>query len=497
LSEQPGSLPSIVGRSTDSPSFAHIVEEMLIKQPFDGFIKGQHFNTTLAQCFSSIHGREGRIVDDCYRLVGVKLDILCPNYKVTYYYCYSNEPGKPGNETVMETTENIIFRPGQEPNFNNVFHPEAVAAMRNIQVVDEDGNLAIRSIRYVLIMDIPALDVDGIFTVASTTNRPFSLTDVRFIYAEMKRFGLHMSCIRKEKLNDYQTLAGTYFHDLKSITNIGLALVKKLLNPQSSEELPFVPNLDTVADILKLAKAKIVGFQRMISLELKTFEKTQNKKWSIVKSIRRQALLLETIAKPYKGAGIWVYKQTKSISRSHVNEDVFDLCLFNLLEYAVKFSYGKESKGLVRGYDPDDKSTPGHIHVLISEVKEYVLVRIANWGCKIQDPGKVFQTRGQSTVVDHFLLQENIREVFKGDNYAYIIALWQLDTNNNGLYLVQKYITAIGGSCTCEVKGDYSRFTLKVPKEKVDVMPPAIDKKVDASDVEIVKEHCYKEQYKK
>lgn len=474
LSEQPGSVPAIVGISTDAPCFAHIVEEMLVKQPYDGFISGQHFNPTLSQCFSSTHAREGLMVDDRYRLIGVQLDLMSHRYRVTYYYCYATEAGMPGNETVMETTGNFIFKPGQQPDFNEVFHPEAMAAMRNIEVVEADGSIHTRSIRYVLIMDIPALDVDGLFTVAATTNRPFSLTDVRFTYGEMKRFGLNMSSIRKEKLKDYQTLAGTYFHDLKNMTNIGMLLIRQLQEMAAVKALPYHRELGAIGDVLQLMKVKIIAIQRAASFELKpVIEEKQDRHWSIGKSINKQCRILETIAGPYKGTSIWVNKQVKSIPKTRLNQEVFDLCLFNLLENAVKFSYGKESKAQVPGYDANNERTPGHVHVHVLEEGGYILIRIANWGCKIRDTSLVFQQRERLPEVDNFLWQENYREVYEGLDYAYVIALWQLGANN-GLYLVNKYITAIGGSCTCETAGDYSCFTLMVPKEKEAIIPPEV-----------------------
>jgi signal transduction histidine kinase len=468
LSEQPGSAPSIAGKSTDSLYFSRFVEEMLEEQPYDGFIKGLQFNTTLSQCFSSTHAQDGLSVDDRYRLIGVQLDLKSPPFAVKYYYCYATEPGKPCNETVMETTDDFIFKPGQQPDFNDIFHQETLAALQKIEVVEEDGMLRARSIRYVLIMDIPALDVDGIFTVAATTNRPFSLTDIRFAYGEMKRFGLNVSSIRKERINNYQTLAETNFHDLKNITNIGIALIKQVQHLAASQQLTCQKELCTINDILQLIKAKIVAFQRAASFNLRTvISERQHKKWSMDKSITMQCQMLSTVADPYKGTKIWLRKDLKNIPNTRLNQEVFDLCLFNLLENAVKYSYGKESKKRVPGYRRLDETSRGHVHVQVLEEGNDIVIHIANWGCPIPDTSVVFQKLERSPEVDFFLRQENSRVVYTGDNYSYVVALWQLGTNN-GLYSVNKYITAIGGSCTCEAQDDYTCFTLKIPKEKED-----------------------------
>ncbi len=179
LSDFKGATPKIVGKSTDPAEFKEFVDVYVAKN--DSLIVDGHFNRNLARYFPSTNQtKELPTMKDDFRLIGISvaLDYDAPaHHKSTYYYCSKRKRNgrMQDSEYVRETTDTYIFKEGIMPDICDYFHPIVLHALKQFSVRGGDNQDTPVLLKHVLMMDIPALDVDGLITFQNTGNRPFNL----------------------------------------------------------------------------------------------------------------------------------------------------------------------------------------------------------------------------------------------------------------------------------------------------------------------------------
>jgi signal transduction histidine kinase len=143
------------------------------------------------------------------------------------------------------------------------------------------------------------------------------------------------------------------------------------------------------------------SLQKYIDWELKPVVPKKDIRYSLEKLVRSQAIQFQGLmaGRPQK---IWTIVENPN--------DFFDDCTMDrgmlseilncLLDNAVKYSfYVNELSTKEIPFRANDPTSPGHVHILLQSVPEYMTLTVRNWGCGI-DPGemeKIFErgTRGR------------------------------------------------------------------------------------------------------
>ena len=186
------------------------------------------------------------------------------------------------------------------------------------------------------------------------------------------------------------------------------------------------------------------------------FERFHEEAWDIAVMISRYQEILSPIGYFFKGTKIFFENSMARESATRINKEIFELCFYNLLENVMKYSYGKVSKKKVEGYNPEDITTSGHVHILLHEDEQAVYISITNWGCPISEVDNIFEELHAPQEVKQFLRKENRNLQLNTTK----IELWQ-GSHRIGLRATKKFIEEIEGSCYCEAYGDKVTFILK------------------------------------
>lgn len=449
LSAFPGDKPTIAGRSTDSPYFAPLAQDVLQKQKLNGIIIKDRFNPILPKLFHFTASRDKMLVDDIYRLVGISIMVNCDDKKlsaVKYYYCHKNNHLSKGSERIRETSDPFIFRNKKHPALKSLVPPSMLSAFKKIPVTNLNNESFHIKVQHVLILDIPALQVDGIMAFFNTANRSFNLPDVRFAYSEMKRLGLEISKVNNERIKNYKQISTSYFHDIKNLLKISMA--EKVID--TGFEI----------DLLKYIYSKVINFQRLAAHNSKLkISRHQEATWNFVNAFESHCARLSHIGDFYKKTRVWFNSNDIKTRNTLLNREIFELCFFILLENALKYSYGSDSKRKIENFNEQDEKTPGHVHVNLLEDDTHHILSVKNWGCEIFDCERIFDQTETPDTVRHFLNNENKLMHYEGG----VISLWRA-SHRIGLYALSKFIRDLDGECECKSINGETEFILKIRK---------------------------------
>lgn len=462
LSNSYGDPPRIVGKSTDSDEFREFVETYL--PLYDSLIINDKFNENLAQYFISTNQTDAQNqMRDDFRLIGlsIELDYDNPdNYKAKYYYCIKRKRQgvKHDSEYVRETTDLHIFKNNRPPSIQDYFHQKLIDKLGKFIIKSDDDNNQIVLLKHVLMMDIPALDVDGLITFQNTQNRPFNLMDVRFAYGEMKRFGLEKSKANKTREKVFRESAGDFVHSINNAISISCTLINELEKSLTQETIK--DKAANLGILLNWLNNIVTNLKRLSLLNNIEIPKTQNDNWDLCTSISELCKSLSGIGEICKGTKVFFnYDMKENLQTTNLNQNAVLLCIFNMLDNALKYSFSKKNKCKVKDYNLEDSKSPGHVHVFLQYQDGYYIFKVTNWGCFIPE------NIGEISLFENKLITEKFLKDNPADmtSYRKTIDIWGI-TSRKGLPTVFKFLRLLNGTYVYKhsVLDSSTTFILKI-----------------------------------